>query len=161
MVVLRRPPKKIAEIGTPLGLSHSGAMIGHCAAGVQKRELGCEESSPLSGVQSRCFQSIRCLGSSSVIPSHQTSPSSVRATLVKMELPFSIVRIAFALVPHPVPGATPKKPNSGFTAYRRPSSPKRIQAMSSPSVSTFQPSRVGSSIARFVFPQAEGNAAAT
>ena len=52
IVVLRRPPKKIAEIGTPSGDSHSGAMIGHCAAGVQKREFGCDESSPLSGVQS-------------------------------------------------------------------------------------------------------------
>jgi hypothetical protein len=33
--------------------------------------------------------------------------------------------------------------------------------MSSPSVSTFQPGIVGSSMARFVLPQAEGNAAAT
>ena len=41
----------MAEIGTPVGLSHSGAMIGHCSAGVQKREFGCDESSPLSGVQ--------------------------------------------------------------------------------------------------------------
>ncbi len=77
------------------------------------------------------------------------------------ELPFSIVRIAFGLVFQPVPGATPNSPNSGFTAYSRPSSPNRIQAMSSPSVSTSQPSSVGSSIARLVLPQALGNAAAT
>ena len=32
--------------------------------------------------------------------------------------------------------------------------------MSSPIVSTFQPGRVGSSMARFVLPQADGNAAA-
>ena len=134
--------------------------MGHCAAGVQKRELGCDESSPLSGVQSRFFQSVKCAGGSSVIPSHQTSPSSVNATLVKSELPCSMVRIAFALVPQPVPGATPKKPNSGFTAYKRPSAPNRIQAISSPKVSTFQPGSVGSSIAKFVLPQAEGNAAA-
>ena len=50
------------------------------------------------------------------MPSHQMSPSSVRATLVNSELPFSIVRIAFGLVCQSVPGATPKKPASGFTA---------------------------------------------
>ncbi len=33
-----------------------------------------------------------------------------------------------------VPGATPKKPFSGLIAYRLPSSPVRIQAMSSPTV---------------------------
>ena len=37
----------------------------------------------------------------------------------------------------------------------------RIQAMSSPSVSTFQPSMVGASMARLVLPQALGKAAAT
>ena len=35
IVSLRRPPKKIAEIGTPFGSSHSGASTGHCAIGVQ------------------------------------------------------------------------------------------------------------------------------
>ena len=39
MVVFRRPPKMIAEIGTPAGSSHSGAMIGHWPAGVQNREF--------------------------------------------------------------------------------------------------------------------------
>jgi hypothetical protein len=38
--------------------------------------------------------------------------------------------------------------------------PNRIQAMSSPRVSTLQPGMVGRSIARLVFPQADGNAAA-
>ena len=60
-----------------------------------------------------------------------------------------------------MPGATPKKPNSGLTAHRRPSSPIRIQAMSSPIDSTFQPGMVGASIARLVLPQALGKAAAT
>ena len=45
-------------------------------------------------------------------------------------------------------------------AYRRPSSPNFIQQMSSPIVSAFQPGIVGTSIARFVLPQADGNAAA-
>src|ERR1019366_9676625 len=116
IVVLRRPPKKIAEMGTPSGRSHSGAMMGHCAAGVQKREFGCDEGSELSGVHERSFQSVKCAGGVEVIPSHHTSPSSVSATFVKIEFPFSMVRIAFALVPHPVPGATPKNPNSGLTA---------------------------------------------
>src|SRR3954447_6051042 len=116
MVVRRRPPKKIAEIGTPRGSSHSGAMTGHCPAGVQKRELGWDDGSSDAGVQSRPFQSVRWAGGASVLPPHQTSPSSVRATLVKIELPRSIVRIALAFVFHPVPGATPKKPYSGLSA---------------------------------------------
>ncbi len=56
-----------------------------------------------------------------------------------------------------MPGATPKKPNSGLTAYSCPSSPKRIQAMSSPRVSARHPGgMVGWIIARLVLPQAEG-----
>src|SRR5580765_42414 len=159
-VVLRRPPKRIAEMGTPLGSSYSGAIIGHWAAGVQKREFGWLDGSPDSGVQDWPFHDVRWLGTSSLIPSHHTSPSSVRATLVKIELPFSTVRIALGLVFSPVPGATPNKPNSGFTAYSRPSGPKRIQAMSSPTISAVQPSSVGSSIARLVLPHALGNAPA-
>ena len=50
------------------------------------------------------------------MPSHQTSPSSVSAVLVKIELPAAIVRMALGLVFQLVPGATPKKPNSGLTA---------------------------------------------
>ena len=93
------------------------------------------------------------------MPSHQMSPSSVRATLVKTELPCSMAAIAYGLVFSAVPGATPKKPVSGLTAYKRPSGPNRIQAMSSPRVSTFQPGMVGLSIAKFVLPHALGNAA--
>ena len=89
------------------------------------------------------------------------SPSSVSATLVNTELPLLMVRIALGLVCSLVPGATPKNPNSGLTAHRRPSSPMRIQAMSSPIDSTFQPGMVGASMARLVLPQALGNAAAT
>src|SRR3954452_3244844 len=120
-VVARRPPNRMAEIGTPFGSSYSSAMIGHCLIGVQNRLFGCDETSPDSGVQSLPFQSIKCPGGVAEYPSHQTSPSSVSATLVKSELPFSIVSIAFGLVFQPVPGATPNSPNSGFTAYRRPS----------------------------------------
>src|SRR3954463_6094659 len=116
IVVLRRPPKRIAEIGTPFGFSYSGARIGHCSIGGQNRLFGWLEGSLLSGVQSRPFQSVRWAGGSSVIPSHQMSPSSVRATLVKTELPFSIVRMAFGLVSYPVPGATPNRPYSGLSA---------------------------------------------
>src|SRR5436305_5970678 len=59
IVLARRPPKKIAEIGTPLGSSYSGAMIGHCAIGVQYREFGCAAFCPDSGVQSCFFQEVR------------------------------------------------------------------------------------------------------
>ncbi len=155
----RQPPKRIASIGTPRGSWYSSARIGHCSIGVQKRLFGWLDGASDSGVQSWPFQSVRCAGGSPM-PSHQMSPSSVSATLVKTELPLASVRIAFGLVWKSVPGATPNSPNSGLVAQSRPSSPKRIQAMSSPTVSTFQPSRVGSSMARLVLPQADGNAPA-
>ena len=115
MVVLRRPPKRIASMGTPCGSSYSGARIGHWVIGVQNREFGCEDSSPESGVQSRPFQSVRCAGGSPM-PSHQMSPSSVSATLVNTELPRARVRIALGLVFQSVPGATPNSPYSGLSA---------------------------------------------
>src|SRR6204780_2342709 len=149
----------MAEIGTPAGPFHSGAMIGHWSAGVVNRAFGCAAGSGLSGVQSRPFQSIRCAGGSSVRPSHHTSPSSVSATLVKMLLAY-MAAIALALVFMPVPGATPKNPASGLIAYSRPSGPNRIQAMSSPMVSAVHPGMVGCSMARFVLPHADGKAAA-
>ena len=58
-MVLRRPPKRIASIGTPLGSSYSAAIIGHCFAGVQKRLFGWLETTSDSGVQSLPFQSVR------------------------------------------------------------------------------------------------------
>ncbi len=135
-------------------------MVGHCAAGTANRALGWAAGVPDSGVQSLPRQSVRCAGGFSVRPSHHTSPSSVSATLVKTVLPQRVL-MALALVSSPVPGATPKKPASGLMAWSRPSAPKRIQAMSSPMVSTFQPGTVGWSMARLVLPQADGNAAAT
>src|SRR3954447_5247705 len=115
MTGARRPPKSIASIGTPLGSSHSSAIDGHWPAGVVKRALGCAAGVSDSGVQSLPFQSIRCSGVSPVIPSHQMSPSSVFAVLVKIVLR-PIVSIAFGLVLAAVLGATPKKPYSGLTA---------------------------------------------
>ena len=88
------------------------------------------------------------------------SPSSVSAVFVKMELAAN-VSSAFGLVTMFVPGATPKKPASGLMARSIPSGPIFIQQMSSPIVSTFQPGIVGTSMARFVLPQAEGKAPAT
>src|SRR6201993_2345303 len=155
----RRPPNKIAEIGTPAGSSHSGAMTGHWPAGVVNRALGCAAGPGDAGVQSRPCQSVRCAGGWSVRPSHHTSPSSVNATLVKMLLPH-IAATALGLVFSPVPGATPKNPASGLIAYSLPSAPNRIQAISSPIVSTLQPGTVGCSMARLVLPHADGNAPA-
>src|SRR5215467_13698565 len=94
------------------------------------------------------------------MPSHQTSPSGVMAQLVKIEF-FVMVSNAFGFDCMLVPGATPKNPASGLIAYNLPSGPNFIQAMSSPMVSTFQPGTVEMSIARFVFPQADGNAPVT
>jgi len=135
-------------------------MQGHCAAGVVKRAFGWAAGSSESGVQSLPFQSSACPGGSPVMPSHQTSPSSVRAQFVKIVF-FSTVSIAFGLVLWPVPGATPKNPASGLTAWSRPSLPNFIQAMSSPTVSAVQPSSFGISMARLVLPDADGKAPLT
>ena len=158
--MLIRPPNTKALIGTPAGFSQSGSIDGHCAAGAVKRAFGCAAGRPLAGVQSSPFQSIRCAGGSGVMPSHQMSPSSVSAQLVKIVLE-RIVAIALGFDCTLVPGATPKNPASGLIARKRLSGARLIQAMSSPTVDTFQPSIPcgGTSIARFVLPQALGNAA--
>src|SRR5579859_767846 len=157
-----RPPKMKAEIGTPAGSSQAGSTLGHCDTGQAKRALGWAALSLEPGAQSWPFQSIRWAGGVSVMPSHHTSPSSVSATLVKMVLACSIA-MALGLVAAPVPGATPKKPASGLMARRVPSAEGLIQAMSSPTVHTFQPSKPlgGTIMAKLVLPQALGKAAAT
>src|SRR6266568_255842 len=166
MVVARRPPKMIALIGTPFGSSHAGSIVGHCAAGAVKRAFGCAAFAPVSfaicGVHFLPCQSRHSAGGSSDMPSHHTPPSGVNATLVKMEF-LESAAIAFGLVLTEVPGATPKKPASGLIACRRPFASGLIHAMSSPTVQTFQPSNPGGgiSMAKFVLPQALGNAAVT
>src|SRR4051812_16565512 len=154
-----RPPKIIADSGTPSWFSHSGSITGHWAAGAVNREFGCAPLRPESGVHGFPSQSIPDGGAGTPIPSHQISPSDVSTTLVKMVLR-EAVAIAFGFVFSEVPGATPKNPRSGFMAYRRPSLPRRIQAMSSPRHVIFQPGNVGCIMARFVLPQALGKAAA-
>src|SRR5437867_6130457 len=111
----RRPPNKMASIGTPFGSSHSLAMTGHCLAGVVKRALGWAAGRPDSGFHGRRSQSISSPGLSYVMPSQQMSPSGVIAQLVKMEF-FVTVSIAFGFDFMLVPGATPKKPASGLMA---------------------------------------------
>src|SRR5689334_19842580 len=155
-----------ALIGTPSGASHDGSMVGHCAAGAVKRELGCAAFAPvclaISGVQRFPCQSMHSEGGSSVMPSHHTPPSGVSATFVKIEF-LESAAIAFGLVFTDVPGATPKKPASGLMARSWPFGSGMIQAMSSPTVVTFHPLNAsgGIIIAKFVFPQALGNAAQT
>src|ERR1700753_93414 len=105
----------IAEIGTPLGSSHSSAIEGACAQGTVKRALGWAAGVSDSGVHSLPRQSMACSGGSPVIPSHQMSPSSVLAQLVNTVLRLTML-IALGWVRAPVPGATPKKPASGLTA---------------------------------------------
>jgi hypothetical protein len=73
-------------MGTPLGSSQSGSSAGFWTAGAVNRALGCDALVPESGAQSLPCQSRTCVGGSPSIPSHQTSPLSVRATLVKMVL---------------------------------------------------------------------------
>src|SRR5277367_2584426 len=155
-----------AEMGTPLGSSQAGSIVGHWPAGAVKRPFGCAAVAPVSlamaGVHFLPRQSISCAGGPSVIPSHQTPPSGVSATFVKIVF-FAKVAMALGLVLALVPGATPKNPASGLMARSLPFASGLIQAMSSPTVQTFQPSKPagGISMAKFVLPQAEGKAAAT
>lgn len=108
-------------------------------------------------------QSIPDSGTSPSAPSHQTVPSGLRRTFVKIVLRVIVCTI-LGLVLLFVPGATPKKPVSGLTAHNEPSLSTRIQAISSPTVQTRYPLRFspsgGTSIARLVLPQALGKAAA-
>src|SRR3954452_24374647 len=104
-VVARRPPKRMAEMGTPFGSSHSGAIDGHCEAGAVNRAFGWAAGLVDSGVQVWPFQSVRRAGVVSVRSSHQTSRSSVSAQLVKMQLASRVAR-AFGFVFIEVPGAT-------------------------------------------------------
>src|ERR1700674_485405 len=110
-------------MGTPLGFSQSGSIVGHCEAGAVKRAFGCAAFAPvsfaISGVHLLPCQSRHSAGGASVIPSHQTPPSGVSATLVKM-LFFASAAIALGFVLFEVPGATPKKPDSGLIARSRP-----------------------------------------
>src|SRR5690606_6216338 len=104
-----------ALMGTPLGFSHSGSMQGHWLAGAVKRELGWAALRPQSGVHFWRCQSRASAGGGPSMPSHQTSPSGVRATLVKMVLA-RMLSTALGLEARDVPGATPKNPVSGLMA---------------------------------------------
>src|SRR5215471_14418701 len=115
MVLGRRPPNRIAERGTPEGFCQSESITGHCAAGAVNREFGWAPLRPLSGVHSLPSQSIPLAGGGTPMSSHHTSPSGVNTTFVKM-LFRENVATALGLDLLEVPGATPKKPVSGFVA---------------------------------------------
>src|SRR2546423_10759479 len=107
IVRARRPPNRMALIGTPCGSSQCGEMAGLLVAGVVKRELGWAALVPDAGVHGFPCQSVRRWGTGPSMPSHQTPPSSVSATLVKIELrPIASMALGFVL--RLVPGATPK-----------------------------------------------------
>ena len=67
--------------------------------------------------------------------------------------------MATGLLSSLVPGATPKNPFSGLMALRSPLLSNLSHAMSSPTQVTSYPARLGHSMARLVFPQADGKAA--
>src|SRR5260221_6555848 len=117
MVPARRRPKMMACSGTTFGSSHAGSIVGHCDAGAVKRALGWAALAPVSlaicGVHFLPCQSRHSAGGSSVMPSHQTPPSGVSATLVKMVF-FESAAFALGLVFFEVPCATLIKPDSGI-----------------------------------------------
>src|SRR5262245_24751721 len=83
-VLLRLPPKMIAEIGTPSGSLTCLESTGLFFDGEVKRLLGCAAFSGEPFFQGWPFQSISSSGRGPSFPSHHTSPSGVNATLVKM-----------------------------------------------------------------------------
>src|SRR6478672_9054130 len=97
----------IAEIGTPSGSLTCFDSTGLLVIGAVKRLLGCAAFSVEPFFQGRPCQSISSSGGSPSSPSHQTSPSGVIATLVKM-VSRAMVFIALGLELKLVPGATPK-----------------------------------------------------
>src|SRR5476651_663843 len=107
MVSARRPPKIIALIGTPFGSFASGSSAGLFAIGAAKREFACAAFSFESGVHLLPRQSRHSFGTPPSLPSHQTSPSGVSATLVKI-VSRPIVCTAVGLDLEFVPGTTPK-----------------------------------------------------
>src|SRR5580704_10214693 len=81
IVVARRPPNTIAEIGTPSGSLALGERTGLFAIGAVKRLLGCAALAPGLFSNGRPCQSMSPAGAGASIPSHQTSPSGVIAML--------------------------------------------------------------------------------
>src|SRR5271166_541434 len=112
----------MALMGTPCGSSARGSSDGLLAMGAAKRELGCAAFSLESGVHLCPRQSRHSLGTGPSLPSHQTSPSGVSATLVNI-VSRRMVCTAVGLDLEFVPGTTPKYPASGLIAYSRPSGP--------------------------------------
>src|SRR5437660_72658 len=113
----------MALTSTPFGSFHAGSRAGLLVMGAVNRLLGCAALRPtvsaISGVQCWPVQSTHSRGGSSVLPSHHTSPSGSRATLVKI-VSCDIARRALGLVLAFVPGTTPKYPFSGLIARSRP-----------------------------------------
>src|SRR5882672_6067947 len=107
IVVARRPPKTIALIGTPSGSSANLLRAGLLVDGDVKRELGCAAFSVDPFFQGLPTQSVSSSGVSPSSPSHQTPPSFVVATFVKIVSCDTVV-MAFGFVTALVPGATPK-----------------------------------------------------
>src|ERR1041385_4817595 len=97
----------IALIGTPSGSLTSAASAGLFTMGAVNRLFGWAALSLDSGVHSRPFQSKHSEGTGPSLPSHQTSPSGSRATLV-YSVSRDMVATALGLVVEFVPGTTPK-----------------------------------------------------
>jgi hypothetical protein len=83
-VLARRPPNRMASIGTPAGSSHSGAITGHWEAGTVKRALGCAAPSPdrRGPLAALPVDALGGLGTVHVLPPHVAVRLSTQ--LVKM-----------------------------------------------------------------------------
>src|SRR5262249_56998990 len=77
--LLSSPTRRSSDLGTPSPFSTSASSAGLLRIGVVNRLFGWAAFSLDCGVQSFPRQSVACAGGSPSLPSHHTSPSSVRS----------------------------------------------------------------------------------
>jgi len=114
IVVLRRPPNRIAFDRTPRDPRIRGQ---DRALGDRGAEPGVRGARRAPRTPASSLRRASRSGARAARPCPPTRrPAVGAATLVKTELPRARVRIAFGLVFQSVPGATPNRPYSGLSA---------------------------------------------
>jgi hypothetical protein len=112
--VARRPPNKIAEIGTSARSSHSGAAEGHRAMGTQNRALGWAAGSPDRGLGHEIIMLLGLLRCGEMIAGYRTR--RVTRTGTELEVALTLAQSAARTGPSP---AAARSPASSPDARRR------------------------------------------
>ena len=166
MVVGRRPPKMMAEMGTPSGSSQSGSMDGHWRCGRGEAAVGmrgglaggfADLGGPAFAAPVEAFGGR--LGGHALPPDAAVGgEGDVGEDGVARESGHGV-----GVGGGGGAGGDAEEAGLGVDGAELALASGLIQAMSSPTVQTFQPSKPagGMSMAKLVLPQAEGKAAAT